>query len=116
MKMFVEPDDIYLHVGHVDFRKSINGLLTIIEYELEINAFTGALFLFTNRKQDKLKCLYWDKTGFVLYYKRLEKHRFKWPKLNDVGTLRLSEQQLNWLLGGYDVIGHQPLQYLGSGL
>ena len=69
MKMFVEPSDIYLHVGPVDFRKSINGLLTIIESELEMNAFTGALFLFTNRKQDKLKLLYWDKTGFALYYK-----------------------------------------------
>lgn len=48
MKMFVEPEDIYLHVGAVDFRKSINGLLAIIESKLEMNAFTGALFLFTN--------------------------------------------------------------------
>jgi transposase len=71
MKMFVEPDDIYLHLDAVDFRKSINGLLAIVENELELNAFTGALFIFTNRKQDKLKCLYWDKTGFALWYKRL---------------------------------------------
>lgn len=116
MKMFVEPGDIYLHTAPVDFRKSVNGLLVIIETELDMNAFTGALFLFTNRKQDKLKCLFWDKTGFALYYKRLEKHKFKWPKLNDMDTLRLTEQQLNWLLGGYDVIGHQPLYYNGSGL
>ena len=116
MKMFVEPEDIYLHTAPVDFRKSVNGLLGIIESELEMNAFTGALFLFTNRKQDKLKCLFWDKTGFALYYKRLEKHKFKWPKLHDMDKLRLTESQLNWLLGGYDVIGHQPLHYQGSGL
>jgi len=59
MKMFVEPDDIYLHTGFVDFRKSINGLLAIIENELEVDAFTGALFIFCNKKQDKLKLLYW---------------------------------------------------------
>lgn len=77
MKVFVEPDDIYLHVLPVDFRKSINGLLAIVESELELNAFTGALFLFSNKKSDKLKVLHWDKTGFALWYKRLEKHKFK---------------------------------------
>lgn len=116
MKMFVEPDDIYLHVLPVDFRKSINGLLAIVESELELNAFTGALFLFSNKKRDKLKCLFWDKTGFALFYKRLEKHQFKWPKENELKHLHLSEQQLNWLLSGFDIIGHQPLHYTTSGL
>jgi transposase len=51
MKMFVEPDDIYLHIDAVDFRKTINGLLVIVEYELELNAFTGALFMFTNYQE-----------------------------------------------------------------
>jgi transposase len=116
MKMFVEPDDIYLHTGFVDFRKSINGLLAIIENELEVDAFTGTLFILCNKKQDKLKLLYWDKTGFALWYKRLEKHKFKWPKMNDLKHTRLSEQQLTWLLGGYDVIGHNTLNYRHSGL
>ena len=66
MKLFVEPEDIYLHVLPVDFRKSINGLLVIVESELELNAFTGALFLFSNKKRNKLKVLHWDKTGFGL--------------------------------------------------
>lgn len=104
MKMFVEPDDIYLHTGHIDFRKSINGLLATVESELALNAFIGALFIFGNKKQDKLKHLYWDKTGFVLWYKRLEKHRFKWPRISELDKLRLSEQQLHWLLGGYDIL------------
>lgn len=116
MMMFVEPDDIYLHMDAVDFRKSINGLLAIVENELELNAFTGALFIFTNRKQDKLKCLYWDKTGFALWYKRLEKQRFKWPKISELNHLKMTEQQLAWLLGGYDVIGHSRLNYRASGL
>ena len=116
MKMFVEPDDIYLHTSAVDFRKSINGLLTIVENELELDAFSGALFIFCNKEQDKLKLLYWDKTGFALWYKRLEKHRFKWPKISELDRLRLSEQQLQWLLGGYDVVGHSTLNYTHSGL
>ena len=116
MKMFIEPDDIYLHVLPVDLRKSINGLLAIVESELELNAFTGSLFLFCNKQRDKLKCLYWDKTGFSLWYKRLEKHRFKWPKDNTFRYMQLTEQQLDGLLSGFDVVGHQPLYYQTSGL
>lgn len=111
MKMFVEPSDIYLHVDAVDFRKSINGLIVVVEQQLELSPFSDALFLFCNKSKDKLKVLYWDKTGFALWYKRLEKQRFKWPKDNELNRLKLSEQQLHWLLDGYDIIGHRPLQY-----
>ena len=65
------------------------------------------MFIFCNKKQDKLKIIYWDKTGFVMWYKVLQKHRFKWPKLDDMRHIQLSEQQLDWLLSGMDVIGHQ---------
>lgn len=116
MKMFVEPSHIYLHTGVVDFRKSINGLLVIIEFELELSPFDDAMFIFCNKKQDKLKIVYWDKTGFVMWYKVLQKDRFKWPKLNDMSHIKLSEQQLAWLLGGYDVIGHRALNYTSMGL
>ena len=116
MKMFLEPNDIYLHSGFVDFRKSINSLLVIIEYELELSPFNDALFIFCNKKQDKLKIVYWDKTGFALWYKVLQKNRFKWPTLNDLKHIRLSEQQLQWLLGGYDVIGHRTLSNTSTGL
>ena len=79
MRMFVEPSDIYLYLDNVDFRKSINGLIVVVEQQMELNPFRDALFVFCNKKRDKLKVLYWDKTGFALWYKRLEKHRFKWP-------------------------------------
>jgi transposase len=116
MKMFVEPADIYLYMNILDFRKSINGLIVVVEQDMNLNPFRDALFVFCNKKRDKLKILYWDKTGFVLWYKRLEKHRFKWPVETELQQLHVSEQQLQWLLSGYDVIGHQPLHYNASGL
>ncbi len=116
MKMFVAPDDIYLYLDKVDFRKSINGLIVVVEQQLELSPFSDALFVFCNKKRDKLKILYWDKTGFALWYKRLEKHRFKWPVDADMRQMHLSEQQLGWLLSGFDVMGHKPLHYTASGL
>ena len=111
MKMFVDVPKVFLHRDFVDFRKSINGLTGIVEYELARDAYTGALFVFCNKAKDKLKLLYWDKTGFALWYKRLEKERFKWPNSTHDQVMELTEQQLNWLLDGYDVIGHQPVVY-----
>ncbi|WP_404394594.1 IS66 family insertion sequence element accessory protein TnpB [Pseudoalteromonas phenolica] len=108
MKMFVNPPEVYLCAEYVDFRKSINGLAALVECQLELSALSGSLFVFCNKKHDKLKLLYWDKTGFALWYKRLEKHKFKWPKLTS-NTMTLSEQQLHWLLSGYDVIGHEEI-------
>jgi len=83
-------------------------LSIIAENDMALSALSGALFLFCNKKRDKLKLLYWDKTGFALWYKRLDKHRFKWPKLKR-DTMTLNEQQLHWLLSGYDVIGHEEI-------
>ncbi|WP_026377283.1 IS66 family insertion sequence element accessory protein TnpB [Aestuariibacter salexigens] len=116
MKMFVQPARVYLHVEAVDFRKSINGLVLIVEQQLLLSPFIDALFIFSNKKRDKLKILYWDKTGFALWYKRLEKHRFKWPQKVTDEPMTLSEQQLHWLLGGFDIVGHPPLQYQSVGL
>lgn len=112
MKMFVEPPAIYLHKLPVDFRKSINDLCVIVEEHMRLSAFSGALFVFCNRQRDKVKVLYWDQTGFCLWYKRLEKDTFKWPKQMRDEVLTLSERQWSWLLEGLDIErmkGHQPL-------
>lgn len=111
MKMFVSPPPVYLHCGFVDFRKSINGLVAIVEQQLQLSPFDDSVFVFCNRKKDKLKVLYWDKTGFALWYKRLEKEKFKWPINHPQDRLELDEQQLQWLLSGHDVIGHRALSY-----
>ena len=111
MRMFVDTDSIYLHRDSVDFRKSINGLVMIVEQEMELSPFTPALFVFCNKNRDRVKVLYWDQTGFCLWYKRLEKEKFKWPRRHPTSMMTLSETQWQWLLSGYDIIGHEPLKY-----
>ena len=108
MRMFVDVDTVYLHRDPVDFRKSINGLSLIVENDMALSALNGALFVFCNKKRDKLKLLYWDKTGFALWYKRLEEEKFKWPRKMSDATIELNETQLHWLLDGYDITKMQP--------
>ncbi len=114
MKMFVDACQIYLHKAPVDFRKGINGLSLLVEQQMQLPPFSGALFVFCNRQRDKLKVLYWDQTGFCLWQKRLEQDKFKWPGRMAGETLTLSEQQRHWLLAGFDIEkmkGHRPLAY-----
>ncbi|MDH2322155.1 IS66 family insertion sequence element accessory protein TnpB [Providencia rettgeri] len=66
MKSMLSAPNVYLYREVVDFRKSINGLAAIIEAETDLPLGSGALFLFTNKQRDKIKALYWDKTGFAL--------------------------------------------------
>jgi transposase len=109
--MFVDPGAIYLHRDVVDFRKSINGLVMIVEQEMALSPFAPALFAFCNRKRDRIKVLYWDRTGFCLWYKRLEKEKFKWPRRYPEEIMQLDDEQWRWLLSGYEIIGHTPLRY-----
>ena len=94
---------IYLHRDVVDFRKSINGLSVIVEQGMSLSPFESALFVFCNKGRDKLKILYWDNTGFCLWYKRLEKDKFKWPRKHIDEILSLSSEQMDWLLRGFDI-------------
>ena len=112
MRQWVNPTAIYLYQQTVDFRKSINGLSAIVMAECDLDCQSGALFLFCNKNRDKMKILYWDKTGFALWYKRLEKDRFKWPKPCQNKTLTLTEDYLRRLLDGFDIEGHKTLQNL----
>jgi len=109
--MFVDVDEIYLYRDGVDFRKSINGLVLIVEQQMQLSPFADALFVFCNKGRDKVKVVYWDKTGFCLWYKRLEKERFKWPQQGQNPVQTLSESQWQWLLSGYAIEGHQPLNF-----
>ena len=93
---------VYIYRQAIDFRKSHRGLAAIIECELGHNPFDGELYAFTNKQRTKIKCLFWESTGFVLYYKALVEDKFKWPK-GDEMLLTLTGQQLNWLLDGYDI-------------
>jgi len=115
MKMWVEAPAIYLHREAVDFRKSINGLVTIVEQEMGLSPFAEALYVFCNKGRDKLKVVYWDQTGFCLWYKRLEKAKFKWPRQHPGAVMTVNPEQWQGLLSGYDLIGHQPLQFTRMG-
>lgn len=118
MKMFIDPPKIYLHKQPVDFRKSINGLSLLVEQEMQLSPFSGALFVFCNQQRTRLKVLYWDSTGFCLWYKRLEKDKFRWPRQMPGKILSISEQQWHWLLQGVDIqkiTAHQPLHYQSVG-
>ena len=108
MQMFVDVSAVYLHRAPVYFRKSINGLSVIVESEMSLSPLSGALFVFC----DKLKLLYWDKSGFALWYKRLEQEKFKWPRRLSEDVIELNEVQLHWLLEGYDITKMQPHAHL----
>jgi transposase len=99
--------DVYLCREFVDMRRSINGLSVLVEQALGLDPFARRLFVFCNHKRDKIKILYWERTGFVLWYKRLEKDRFAWP-LSSEETVSLTGRELNWLLDGIDVFAMKP--------
>lgn len=114
MNMFQSVVAVYLHRDPVDFRQSINGLSMIVEAQMGLSALSGALFVFCNKRRDKLKLLYWDNSGFALWYKRLEQEKFKWPRRVSESVVTVTEDQLHWLLAGYDITKMQPhaaLQY-----
>ena len=72
-------EHVWLARDPVDFRKGINGLSIVVEEQLAHDPFSGQLFVFINKARDKIKALYWERSGFCLWQKRLEKERFKWP-------------------------------------
>lgn len=92
---------IHLYRHPVDMRKAINGLVAMVEGELELDPFSADLFIFCNRARTLVKMIAWEGNGFVLWMKRLEKSRFKWPLLMTVDVLKLTSQEINWLLDGY---------------
>jgi transposase len=93
-------------------RKQINGLATLVEQVLEQDLFSHTVFVFCNRDRRIVKCLYWDRTGFAMWIKRLEKHRFPWPRDSHAASLKVTEQQLGQLLSGIDFWrAHEQLHY-----
>lgn len=103
---------ILLYVGRVDFRKSIDGLAAIAEVSMGVSPFSDTLFVFVSRCKRRMKVLYWDRTGFALWQKRLEKERYCFPrsmhKLVEPTTMSLSQSQLEMLLEGIDVFKIKP--------
>jgi transposase len=82
-------------------RKAINGLVSIVEGEMGSDPFSADLFIFCNRARTLVKMVGWEGNGFVLWMKRLEKSRFKWPLSGSEAVLQSTVQEINWLLDGY---------------
>ncbi len=104
---------VYLALGSTDMRKSINGLSILVQEHLEINPLSGHLFVFCNRTRNMIRVLYWDRNGFCLWQKRLEKHHFTWPE-SVKEVMEIDQRQLGWLLEGLDICrmkAHEPLRY-----
>ncbi len=105
--MWVIPSGlkVYLALGSTDMRKSVNGLSLLVSEVLDHDPLSGHLFVFCNRRKTILKILYWDRNGFCLWYKRLEKDVFPWP--GDEGeVMEIGHRELMWLLDGLEVKQH----------
>lgn len=113
--------EIYLHRGVVDFRRGLDGMSALVQDEMGFDPFDHdrrRLFVFTNRTRKRIRILYWDRTGFALWMKRLEEARFPWPKaaLENRGSvaINLTREELSWLLEGYEfwrLKPHRQLEY-----
>jgi len=104
---------IYLATGSTDMRKAINGLSILVQEHMDLDPFSGHLFVFCNRRRNIIKVLYWDRTGFCLWHKRLERDRFVWPQ-SAKQVLEFDIRQLSWILQGLDIRrfqGHKPLKF-----
>ena len=108
----VKEARVFVRPGATDMRKQINGLVVVIEQQMEANVFEPSLFLFCNGERRILKAVYWDRTGFCLWQKRLEKHRFPWPRNDEQARREIDAEKLRMLLDGIDFwSAHQELTY-----
>lgn len=98
---------VYLACGVTDMRKSIDGLSVLVKEGFDLDPFSPCLFVFCNRRRDKLKILQWDTNGFWLHYRRLERGRFQWPDTTEHGTISVSRRELRWLLDGLSLSQRQ---------
>ena len=104
---------VYLATGTTDLRKSIDGLAAMVQMSFKLDPFSSHLFVFCNRKRDKLKILHWDNNGFWLYYRRLAKGVFQWPDEQVSTPLSISPRQFNWLLDGLPIEQKQAHPKMG---
>jgi len=97
---------IWFYPRPVDFRKQVDGLVMLVSDQLQMNPTSGQLYIFRNRSSNKLKLLWWDRNGFWLCYRRLEKDCLRLPSIND-HVMELSRDQLGWLLSGLNFLEHK---------
>lgn len=95
--LMISSAKIYLYALPTDMRKSIDTLCIMVSDVLKMNPMDGHLFLFRSKSGNKLKALYYEQNCFTLWYRRLEKGKFVFPK-NAEGAIELSTEHFNWIL------------------
>lgn len=96
-----ENKNIFISSEPIDFRLSIDGLSSFIQKENNTHLYDGSIYVFYNKNKNKIKCLFWDRNGFVLYYKRLDKCTFKIKKmLNTIENIKANDLEV--LLSGFE--------------
>jgi transposase len=98
---------IYFCRTPIDFRKAMDGLAAFVQTVMKHDPFDQSLYVFISKRRNKIKILYYERCGFVLWYKRLEEDQFHWPK-SEADVITLSTQQLNWLLDGFNINAMTP--------
>jgi len=111
MMVDITSAKIFIRPGYTDLRKAVNGLTALIQEQMNGDPFSGSVYLFCNKERKLLKAVWWDKTGFWLSQKRLEKDKFPWPE-NKTEAEELNAEELKMLLTGIDFFkAHKPLFY-----
>jgi transposase len=99
----------YLYTGHTDMRKGFDSLCGVVSSQMSLDALSGAIFIFINKKRNQVKLLLWEGDGLSLYYKRLEKGTYERPAYSETTTSTiLTYQQLQFILQG---VALQKIQY-----
>jgi transposase len=102
---------VFVHPGPTDMRKQINGLTQMVQDAMQLDALSGNLFVFCSRDRRLLKVVYWDRSGFAMWQKRLAKAKFFWPQ-NQEQAKEIDVRRLGMLLEGIDFWhAHETLAY-----
>ena len=114
MFRFDQKLKVYLHRDPVDFRYGMNSLSILVEQSMQLNPMDSSLYIFGNRRRDRIKILFWDGSGFWLMIKRLETSHFIWPD-NKAEVVTMTSDVLHALLDGDDITTirrHTKREYL----
>ena len=103
MKSIFSFKSIFIHKAPVDMRKSINGLSVIVAAEMNLDLKSSSLFIFCNKPRTHLKILYFDRSGFALWLKKLEGAKFPWPKTDEASVISISAKDLEFILDGVNI-------------
>jgi transposase len=107
---------IFIATEPVDFRKAHDGLVATVRDRMAGDPFDGSVFVFTNKRRDRIKLLLWDRNGFWLLYKRLERGTFRWLESSEGMRAEISRAQLSMLLEGIDLEAGKIRSHFAEGI